>query len=174
MNKNLILVVLGVVLVGLIIYGFNKNQNTELVVENNQTENNQITETELNTINENTNQVDVGTDIEINNQLVAQAGTYEAYDPSKLALAENGKVVLFFNASWCPYCRALDKSLKENPNSIPQNLTILNVNYDNSTELKKKYGVTSQHTLVQVDSSGNLITKWSGGSDIGDIVSKLK
>lgn len=174
MNKNVILVVLGVVLVGLIIYGFNKNQNTQLVVENNQEENNQIAETELNTVNENTDQVDVETDIEINNQLVAQAGTYETYDPSKLALAENGKVVLFFNASWCPYCRTLDKNIKNNLSSIPNNLTILNVDYDNSTELKKKYGVTSQHTLVQVDSSGNLITKWSGGSDIGDIVSKLK
>lgn len=101
-------------------------------------------------------------------------GSYEKYDPSKLALANDGKVVLFFKASWCPTCRALDADIKANLGAIPGGVTILEVDYDNSTELKKKYGVTMQHTLVQVDAQGNLIMKWSGGNTLTALVEKLK
>jgi thiol-disulfide isomerase/thioredoxin len=73
------------------------------------------------------------------------------------------KNVLFFHASWCPTCRAADANIKANLLSIPSGLTIHQVDYDSSTELKKKYGVTYQHTFVQVDESGTLIKKWSGG-----------
>jgi thioredoxin 1 len=101
-------------------------------------------------------------------------GGYEAYDPSKLAMAEKGKVVLFFKASWCPSCRALDADIKASLADIPAGVTILEVDYDKSAELKQKYGVTMQHTLVQVDKDGNQITKWSGGATLEDIVKNLK
>jgi thiol-disulfide isomerase/thioredoxin len=101
-------------------------------------------------------------------------GSYEAYGPEKLAKAENGDVVLFFRASWCPTCRALDADIKANSSSIPGGLTILDVDYDKSSDLKKKYGVTTQHTLVQVDASGNLIAKWQGSSTLSGLVSKVK
>lgn len=102
-------------------------------------------------------------------------GTYEAYAPEKLAWAEDGgKVILFFKASWCPSCRALDADLNANMASIPAGVTILELDYDDETELKKKYGVTTQHTLVQVDANGELITKWSGGNTLDSVVSKIK
>lgn len=101
-------------------------------------------------------------------------GTYEAYGPEKVAWAEKGKVVLFFHASWCPSCKALDADLTSKMNSIPAGLTILDVDYDNSAELKKKYGVTTQHTLVQVDAKGNLINKWSGGGTLESVTQNLK
>ena len=101
-------------------------------------------------------------------------GSYELYDASKLAMAETGKVVLFFKASWCPTCKAVDSDIKANLGSIPKGVTILEVDYDKSVELKQKYGVTTQHTFVQVDAKGNLITKWSGGNTLGSIVEKIK
>lgn len=102
-------------------------------------------------------------------------GAYEAYAPEKLAWAEgDGKVVLFFKASWCPSCRALDADIKASMNDIPAGLTILELDYDSSSGLKKKYGVTTQHTLVQVDASGELITKWSGGNTLASVVEKVK
>jgi thiol-disulfide isomerase/thioredoxin len=104
----------------------------------------------------------------LNNQNV---GTYEAYDTTLLAKADNGDVVLFFRASWCPTCRALDTNIKNN--TIPSNLTILDVNYDDSAELRKKYGVTVQHTLVKVNSSGELIKKWSGGNTLETIIKQI-
>ncbi len=103
-----------------------------------------------------------------------QKGSYESYAASKLAKANEGDVVLFFRASWCPTCKALDSDIKANMSKIPAGLTILDVNYDTETALKQKYGVTYQHTLVQVDAQGNLITKWSGGLALSDLVSKVQ
>lgn len=103
-----------------------------------------------------------------------QKGSYEPYAASKLAMANEGDVVLFFRASWCPTCKALDSDIKSNVSKIPAGLTILDVNYDTETALKQKYGVTYQHTLVQVDAQGNLITKWSGGLALSDLVSKVQ
>ncbi|MEK7462574.1 MAG: thioredoxin family protein [Patescibacteria group bacterium] len=101
-------------------------------------------------------------------------GSYEVYDASKLAMAEKGKVVLFFKASWCPTCRTLDADIKASLSDIPAGVTILEVDYDKSAELKQKYGVTMQHTLVQVDKAGNQISKWSGGATLEDVVKNLK
>ncbi len=101
-------------------------------------------------------------------------GSYEAYSPEKLSWADQGKVVLFFKASWCPTCKALDGDIKSHLASIPEGIYILEVDYDNSAELKKKYGVTTQHTLVQVDAKGNLINKWSGGNTLETVVKNIK
>ncbi len=103
-----------------------------------------------------------------------EKGSYELYDAAKLAMAETGDVVLFFKASWCPSCRAVDADIKANMAAIPKGLTILEVDYDKQTELKAKYGVTYQHTFVQVDSKGNQISKWSGSATFSDIVAKVQ
>jgi thiol-disulfide isomerase/thioredoxin len=103
-----------------------------------------------------------------------KTGSYEAYSPEKIARAESGDVVLFFHASWCPSCRGLNSNLEKNADAIPQGLSILKVDYDKETELKKKYGVTTQHTLVQVDKDGNMIKKWSGGSKLENLVSQVQ
>lgn len=103
-----------------------------------------------------------------------QKGMYAPYEASKLAMAETGKVVLFFKASWCPSCRTLDADIKASLADIPAGVTILEVDYDTYGDLKQKYGVTMQHTLVQVDKDGNQINKWSGGSTLEDVVKNIK
>lgn len=103
-----------------------------------------------------------------------EKGSYEAYAPEKLAKAESGKVVLFFRASWCPTCRALDADIRSHLGAIPSGVTILDVDYDNSTALKQKYGVTYQHTLVQVDAKGNSITKWQGSPTLAALLTEVK
>ena len=90
-----------------------------------------------------------------------EKGTYEPYSAEKVAAAGDDKVLLFFHAEWCPICRPLDADIKAHLSDIPSNITILKVNYDTETALKKKYGVTYQHTIVEVDSKGNMIKKWS-------------
>ncbi len=101
-------------------------------------------------------------------------GAYESYAPGKLGLAKEGKVVLFFRASWCPTCRALDADIRANSGSIPADVTILDVNYDAETALKQKYGVTYQHTMVQVDANGNQIAKWTGSPSLAALVGEIK
>lgn len=106
--------------------------------------------------------------------MMQRKGSYEVYSPEKLALAKTGKVVLFFRASWCPTCRTLDANIRANLGSIPDGVAILDVDYDDSTVLKQKYGVTYQHTLVQVDASGTQITKWTGSPTLASLVSNIK
>ena len=104
-----------------------------------------------------------------------KAGSYEAYSVDKVMLASSTHdVVLFFRASWCPTCIAVDKDIKANLGKIPSSLAILDVNYDNSSDLKKKYGVTYQHTFVQVDKDGNMIKKWSGSTTLAKLVAEVK
>lgn len=105
---------------------------------------------------------------------MVQSGSYEAYAPEKIAQAANGKVVLFFRASWCPTCRAVDADIRSHLNDIPKGVTILDVNYDDSTLLKQKYGVTHQHTFVQVDKDGAQLAKWSGSPTLTSLVGNIK
>lgn len=108
------------------------------------------------------------------NKDVMMGGTYEAYAPEKLARAESGDVVLFFHASWCPSCRGLNASIEAGAANIPKDVTILKTDYDTQTELKKKYGVTYQHTMVQVDKDGNLIKKWSGSPSLEALLAQVE
>lgn len=50
---------------------------------------------------------------------------------------------------------------------------ILKVNYDTSTELKKKYSILSQSTFVQIDNQGNMYKRWLGKSNLTDIISDM-
>ncbi len=112
-------------------------------------------------------------DKEVEKSDVMMNGSYQAYSPEKIAMADTGKVVLFFHASWCPSCRGLNSDIEKNMSAIPEGVTILKTDYDTQTELKKKYGVTSQHTLVQVDKDGNLIKKWSGSPGLSSLVAQI-
>ncbi|MBF8252498.1 MAG: hypothetical protein HW379_840 [Actinobacteria bacterium] len=96
-------------------------------------------------------------------------GSYSDYDASKLSNAEHGTVILFFNATWCPTCVAANKNF--NGSTPPDGLTLLKVDYDDSTDLKRKYGVTYQHTFVQVDKSGKLLKKWNGSNTYDELIS---
>lgn len=112
--------------------------------------------------------------------MAGTAGAYVDYSPEALASAQadqkdGRKVVLFFHAPWCPYCVAADKDFKAalSADTFPQNVTLLKTDYDSQTELKRKYGVTTQHTFVQIDSSGNQITKWISGES-AELGTKVK
>lgn len=99
--------------------------------------------------------------------------SYADYNANKAKYKDN-KVVLYFHAPWCPICVPLDKDIKANASSIPAGITIVKTDYDSSTDLKRKYGVTYQHTMVQIDSNGNKIKKWSGGPDLKDLLSEIQ
>lgn len=76
-----------------------------------------------------------------------------------------GRPVLFFAAIlWCQTCSELDKEIKERFQELPSDVTILKVDYDNDREMKRKWGITTQHTLIQLDSNGSEINRWIGGN----------
>lgn len=84
-------------------------------------------------------------------------GQYIAYTPDVITKTP-GKKILFFHAPWCPQCRMLDGDIKKT--ELPDNLTIIKVDYDSNQDLRQEYGVTLQTTLVMVDDSGELVKKY--------------
>jgi thioredoxin 1 len=103
-----------------------------------------------------------------------QVGSYVDYadyrgDPAKYT---GTKVVLFFHAPWCPSCRATEQDVLARRDSLPAGLTLVKTDYDSERDLKKKYGVTTQHTFVLVDPAGDEQKQWSGSLTVDDIVTK--
>lgn len=78
------------------------------------------------------------------------------------ALAAKGPTVLMFSADWCPICRADLKDMDAQGARLGD-ITVVVVDYDKETDLKTRYGVTYQHTYVQIDAKGRKLGVWSGG-----------
>jgi len=93
---------------------------------------------------------------------------YVEYNKSEIDQI-SGRRVLFFYANWCPTCRPADADFKSNAETFPADLTVTRVNYNDpdtdrdEKNLAEKYGVTYQHTFVQIDDQGQEIAKWNGG-----------
>lgn len=98
---------------------------------------------------------------------------YVDYSIGAFNSASGKKRVLFFHANWCPECIKADKEFTANLDKIPTDTILFKTDYDTSTDLKKKYGVTYQHTYVFVDKVGNEITKWNGGG-LDDLIRAVK
>jgi hypothetical protein len=48
------------------------------------------------------------------------------------------------------------------------------VDYDRASELKQMYGVSYQHTYVQIDTDGEKVALWSGGGVDGILGNVLR
>lgn len=164
MNKNqrIITLILGIIIVSFLAINFKKPQNQEKMLDNSARQGT-ASEPKKETSQEKTTTTPDNTKV----------GSYETYDASKISRAESGTVILFFHASWCPSCRALNSDIEKNISNIPEQVSILKTNYDTETELKKKYGITYQHTLVQVDQNGEMIKKWSGSPSLSSLLSQI-
>jgi thiol-disulfide isomerase/thioredoxin len=105
---------------------------------------------------------------EIVEEEVEEASMHGSYgDYSEGAVAEavvrGDKVVLFFHAVWCPFCKQLDNDLSASQAEIPVGVTVLKTDFDSQGALKNQYGVRFQHTFVQIDANGDMVTSWLGG-----------
>lgn len=87
--------------------------------------------------------------------------------------AQTKRVVYFFAATWCPDCQATYRDLKANVATLPADVLVVFVNYDKASELKKKYGITSQHTFVAVGPQGEKKKVWAGTTTASALVAAL-
>lgn len=85
-------------------------------------------------------------------------GVYTSYDADAIAHSDAKHILLFFYATWCPTCKALDTDIVAHADSIPAGVEIYKVDYDTSTDLKRKYGVTTQHSIIEIDASGKALS----------------
>jgi len=95
-------------------------------------------------------------------------------EKAAMTLAKNQTVVYFFAATWCPTCQETYKDLKAHFSKLPLGTTLVFVNYDKATDLKKKYGVTSQHTFVLIGQGGEKRKIWTGSTTVDDLVKNTK
>lgn len=98
--------------------------------------------------------------------------SYETYQNSADGYA-NTDVVLFFNASWCSTCKQARDNFESSLDQFPPGLTIVVVDFDDSVDLKKEYGVTVQHTFVQIDNQGEELKKWSGSVSVDEVADQV-
>ncbi len=103
---------------------------------------------------------------------VAIPSAYLPYTNERLSMVSEGaNVVIFFAASWCPTCKILDDNLTAA--EIPTGLVVLKADYDTEIELKQKYNIIYQHTLVHVNEKGDQLSKWSGSFTVEDILAQI-
>lgn len=125
-----------------------------------------------------TSTTDTNSDMMGSDSMIKQ-GQYVGYSKDVLNQSATGRRVLFFYANWCPTCRPADTNFNNNGDKIPQDTTLIRVNYNDSDtdveekDLAAKYGVTYQHTFVQIDGNGAVVTKWNGGQ-IEELLANLK
>lgn len=104
---------------------------------------------------------------------------YLTYSENVLGETADKRRVLFFYANWCPTCIPANKDFQNNLDKIPNDVALIRVNYNDTEtdkaekELARKYGVTYQHTFVQLDSSENKVKIWNGGQ-IDELLAKLQ
>jgi thioredoxin 1 len=98
----------------------------------------------------------------------AHALEIKPYTADALAAAEQaGKpVAVHFHADWCPTCRAQDKSLQTLKDEKALDVTILTANYDTEKDLKRRFNVKMQSTLVVL--KGNRETARLSGDSTAD------
>lgn len=97
---------------------------------------------------------------------------YVPFEETQFETALEGEqnVALFFHAPWCPTCTALNQNIEQNEGTIADDTVVFKVDYDTATALKTKYGVTSQHTIVYVDSQGNAIKTERGAPSLEKVI----
>lgn len=98
--------------------------------------------------------------------------SYETYStaPEKYSASN---VVLFYNAYWCSTCKAARDGFEAGLSEMPEDLTIVLVDFDENTEMRKKHDVIVQHTFIQIDSAGKELQRWYGSTTVAEIVEKI-
>lgn len=87
------------------------------------------------------------------------------------SIPQEGDTVLFFHADWCPTCVQAERNFAKT--WIPAWLTILEVNYDEASDLKEQYNVLTQTSYIYVDAQWWLIKRWIGGVHIDDVIERI-
>ena len=105
--------------------------------------------------------------------VAAAAGKYSTYSAAQIAESSAEHVILFFHATWCPSCRSLDKDIAANSDNIPAGVEIYKVDYDTATDLKKKYGVTTQHSVIEINADGTAKSKISHPRNFEGVIATI-
>jgi len=83
-------------------------------------------------------------------------GVYVDYTETAIAEAE-GRVVLFFHASWCGQCVQLDSDIIAE--GVPDGVTVIKVDWDTNQALEQQYEVPMRTTFVELAEDGSVLQR---------------
>jgi thioredoxin len=109
---------------------------------------------------------------------LAHALDVKPYAAEALAAAQKAgrPVALHFHADWCPTCVEQDKALQALKAEKALDLTVLTVNYDTEKDLKRRFKVNAQSTLVVLKGqkeTARVVGETSAGAIRGALKSAL-
>ncbi len=81
------------------------------------------------------------------------------------------QVIYYFDAPWCPTCRAAVADFNRNKDKIPQDVVIVLADFDTTKDLQRRWGVTTQSTAVTLGSGGAKDRAFWAGS-LRDVLSQ--
>lgn len=157
-------VIVVVLIVGVLIYGFILRKNNEGLPFSKENAD-EITDTT-------TAPQDLTANENSTDNIQADSQSYLDYSSAQINTANKSKLILFFNADWCLTCSQLDIDILNNASTIPEELMILKVDYDTSTELNSKYNVEFPSTFVLIDNQENELKRWTGSLTLKDLIAQ--
>jgi thioredoxin 1 len=107
--------------------------------------------------------------------VAAQALEVKPYNAAALAAAEKAgqPVAVHFHADWCPTCKAQTMMLNKLKAEPGLDITVLVADYDNQGDLKKRFSVRGQSTLVVLKGSKE-VTRLVGDTSAEGIRNALR
>ena len=91
------------------------------------------------------------------NETTDSAGQYVTWSEAAFEQNADQERWLYFHAEWCPECRALEADIKANLSDIPAGVVIFKIEYDDYQDLRQRWQVLRQTTVVSVDAQGEKI-----------------
>jgi len=92
----------------------------------------------------------------------------QSYDVGmKVAQMEQSPILLFFSASWCPWCRKLEQGVLTQPQiaSELREFICVKLDVDKNRDVALAYGITSLPKIIVVNTYGEIVGDWLGYRD---------
>lgn len=101
--------------------------------------------------------------------------SYKIYSAAAFdeAVTNGKRVVLNFRASRCPTCTRVSNDIIEKQAGLPEDVVVMEVDYDTNEALKDAYGVTQQTTFVTFDNNWNALNTLMNVRSFNDLVNNL-
>lgn len=92
----------------------------------------------------------------------------QSYDVgTKVAAMEKSPILLFFTASWCPWCQKLEREALAEPKVISElrPFVCVKLDVDKNHDVAMAYGVVSMPRVVVINTQNEIVGDWLGYRD---------
>ena len=92
----------------------------------------------------------------------------QSYDVgAKVAAMEKSPLLLFFTASWCPWCRKLEQEVLAEPKVMSElrKFVCVKLDVDENHDVAMAYGVVSMPRVIVINTQNEIIGDWLGYRD---------